>query len=164
MIELSIVIPTYNRVNHLQICLEALNRQTQAADDFEVLVVVDGSTDATIERLKSFETSYLLRTIWQENHGQAHALNRGITEAKGRYILFLDDDIVADPRLVAEHLRAHHDHLNAVVVARIIHNQELNVGIRLLQHGLNSLPHKSPLIVAEAYHSYEGELHHMSFL
>jgi hypothetical protein len=56
------------------------------------------------------------------------------------------------------------DHLNAVVVARIIHYQELNVGIRLLQHGLNSLPDKSPLIVAEAYHSYEGELHHMSFL
>src|SRR6185503_15784205 len=119
MIELSIVIPTYNRAKHLRLCLEALNRQTQVASDFEVVVVIDGSTDKTIEMLKRFETPYSLRIIWQKNSGQASALNQGIREALGRYILFLDDDIVADPRLVAEHLRAHHRHPNAVVIGQI---------------------------------------------
>jgi len=119
VIELSIVIPTYNRADRLGVCLEALSRQTQAASDFEVLVVIDGSTDKTVEMLKRFEAPYLLRSIWQENGGQAGALNRGIQEAKGRYILFLDDDIAADPCLVAEHLQAQLQHPRAVVVGQI---------------------------------------------
>ena len=128
MIELSIVIPTYNRVSHLQVCLEALNRQTHEASEYEVVVVIDGSTDKTIEMLKRFETPYLLRTFWQENSGQAVALNRGILEAQGRYILFLDDDIVAEPQLIAEHLQAHHQHSNAVVIGQITLSLHPNIG------------------------------------
>jgi glycosyltransferase involved in cell wall biosynthesis/peptidoglycan/xylan/chitin deacetylase (PgdA/CDA1 family) len=128
MIELSIVIPTYNRAKRLRRCLEALNRQTHAESKFEVVVVVDGSTDNTMETLKSFEAPYLLRTIWQENTGQAAALNRGILEAKGRYILFLDDDIVADPRLIAEHLQAHRQHPKAVVIGQITLSLPPNAG------------------------------------
>ena len=119
MIELSIVIPTYNRAERLRVCLEALNRQTQAASEFEVVVVIDGSTDRTIEMLERFQAPYLLRSIRQENSGQARALNRGILEAAGRYILFLDDDIVADPQLVAEHLQAQHQYPRAVVIGQI---------------------------------------------
>jgi len=128
VIELSIVIPTHNRANRLQVCLEALNRQTQVASEFEVVVVIDGSTDKTIEMLKRFEAPYLLRSIWQENSGQAGALNRGILEAMGRYILFLDDDIVADPRLVAEHLKTHHQHPKAVVIGQITLSLPPNAG------------------------------------
>jgi glycosyltransferase involved in cell wall biosynthesis/peptidoglycan/xylan/chitin deacetylase (PgdA/CDA1 family) len=128
MIELSIVIPTYNRAKHLRVCLEALNRQTQAAGEFEVVVVIDGSTDKTIEMLKCFEARYLVRSIRQENSGQASALNRGILEAEGRYILFLDDDIVADPQLVAAHLQAHHQHQKAVVIGQITLSLPQNTG------------------------------------
>jgi len=108
--------------------LEALNRQTQLASEFEVVVVVDGSTDKTIEMLKRFEAPYLLRTIWQENSGQTGALNRGLLEAIGRYILFLDDDIVAGPRLVAEHLQAHYQHPKAVVIGQITLSLPPNAG------------------------------------
>ena len=119
MIELSIVIPTYNRVKHLQACLDALNYQTHDAAEFEVVVVIDGSTDNTLEILKHLETPYSLRTIWQTNSGQAAALNRGIIESSGRYIILLDDDIVADPRLVAEHLQVHRRLPNAIVIGQI---------------------------------------------
>ena len=119
MIDLSVVIPTYNRSVRLKSCLEALARQTQSASDFEVIVVIDGSTDDTVETLKKLNVPYLLRTVWQENKGQPSALNEGIKQASGRYCLFLDDDIIADPQLVAEHLEAQREHEKAVVVGQI---------------------------------------------
>lgn len=106
MPQLSIIIPTYNRVETLCACLEALCRQTQSAEDFEVIVVVDGSTDGTCEMLTNLTTPYELRVYWQSRSGCGAARNRGVEVAAGRYCLFLDDDIIADPLLVAEHLKA----------------------------------------------------------
>lgn len=128
VIELTIVIPTYNRAERLRACLEALNSQTQSAREFEVVVVVDGSTDQTIEMLGRFDAPYLLRSIRQENSGEVAALNRGILEATGRDILFLDDDIVADPRLVAEHLRAHRQYPKAVAIGQMTLSLGPNAG------------------------------------
>jgi glycosyltransferase involved in cell wall biosynthesis/peptidoglycan/xylan/chitin deacetylase (PgdA/CDA1 family) len=119
MIELSVVIPTYNRAGRLQACLQALTRQTQPASDFEVIVVVDGSTDETLDIVRKFDAPFLIRSVWQENSGQPAALNQGIVEAKGRYCLFLDDDIVASPQLVAEHLLAQREHENVVAIGQI---------------------------------------------
>lgn len=119
MIELSIVIPTYNRAKRLRACLEGLAHQTQSTSTFEVIVVVDGSTDETVEMLKTFQAPYSLRTIWQANRGQPGALNRGIRESKSQYCLFLDDDIVATPQLVAEHLQAQHQYPKTVVIGQI---------------------------------------------
>lgn len=105
MQELSIIIPTYNRVAPLRACLESLCQQTQAANDFEVVVVMDGSTDGSRELLAQLATPFELRAFWHENCKQAATRNRGTQEARGRYCLFLDDDMVASPQLVAEHLR-----------------------------------------------------------
>jgi len=55
VIEMSIVIPTYNRAKRLQICLEALARQTQPANEFEVIVVNDGGTDDTEKIVSSLK-------------------------------------------------------------------------------------------------------------
>ena len=110
MPQLSVIIPTYNRREMLRACLEALCQQTQPTTDFEVIVIVDGSTDGTRELLANLETPFPLRVDWQKNNGQAAALNRGVEAAEGRYCLFLDDDITADPELVAEHLRVQTAH------------------------------------------------------
>jgi len=118
-VELSIVIPTYNRAEQLRACLEALSHQTQPATDFEVIVVVDGSTDGTREMLADLTTAYRLRVIWQENSGQGAARNRGVDAAIGRYCLFLDDDITADHRLVAEHLRVQRECQGVVGIGQI---------------------------------------------
>src|SRR6266516_2728212 len=110
MSELSVIIPSYNRAGLLRVCLEALCRQTRAPGDFEVIVVVDGSTDGTEAMLSAFRPSYELRVMSQTNRGQAVALNRGLETASARYCLFLDDDIVAESQLVAEHLRTQFAH------------------------------------------------------
>lgn len=119
MIELSVIIPTYNRAEQLHTCLDALSRQTQPAADFEVVVVVDGSIDGTDEMLTKLVTPYVLRVLRQENSGQHVARNHGVAIARGRYCLFLDDDIVADPRLVAEHLRVQREHGGVVAIGQI---------------------------------------------
>lgn len=106
MTKITVAIPTFNRAEQLRACLETLDEQTAAREDFEVLVVDDGSSDDTPRLLAELEPSFTLRTVRQENHGQPRALNRAIEEAAGQYCLFLDDDILADPHLVQGHLDA----------------------------------------------------------
>lgn len=105
--EASIIIPTYNRAEKLQSCLQALAGQTYPAADFEVIVVVDGSTDNTLAMLDGLQTPFALRVIHQANCGQPRALNRGAVEAAGRICIFLDDDIVVVPDFLSDHLRSH---------------------------------------------------------
>lgn len=104
---LSVIIPTYNRADRVLACVEALCAQTSPPDDFEVIVVIDGSTDRTAEVLSRVRAPFHLRVLWQENRGWSAALNRGAAAAEGHVCLFVDDDIVPDPSLVEEHLRAH---------------------------------------------------------
>lgn len=105
--ELAILIPTHNRRDHLRNCLEALRRQTEGADSFEVLVADDGSTDGTAEMVADLETPYRVRLLRLPKGGKAAAANAAIEATESPICLFLDDDVVAAPELVAEHLAAH---------------------------------------------------------
>ncbi len=104
-LELSIVIPTRGRPRRLRDCLDSLTTQEELPAAMEVVVVVDGADPATEEMLASLELPFPLRVVVQEHARQAAARNRGVDEARGRYVLFLDDDVVAEPGLVAAHLR-----------------------------------------------------------
>lgn len=103
--DLSIIIPTFNRAEQLRVCLDALAHQTQDADGFEVIVIDDGSIDSTPKMLEG-PTPFALRVIRQEHKGQTSARNRGADAARGKYLLFLDDDVYAASALVATHLNA----------------------------------------------------------
>lgn len=119
MVELSVIIPTFNRAQRLRACLTALCEQTQPLSDIEVVVVVDGSTDGTCEMLAQLKTPYSLRVVEQRNRGQCAALNHGAEIAKGRFCLFLDDDIVATHELLAEHLRTQKENRGVVGIGQL---------------------------------------------
>jgi glycosyltransferase involved in cell wall biosynthesis len=102
----SVVIPTYRRTQTLFPVLDALARQ-EKPPEFEVVVVDDGSGDDTSDRLSGYRASYPFRFFTQENGGPASARNRGVREARGRVVLFLGDDTVPEPPLLAVHGRAH---------------------------------------------------------
>lgn len=104
--ELSVIVPSYNRRDLLRRCLEALETQTAPSESFEVIVADDGSTDGTAEMVASLEAPFRLRHLGLVNGGQPSALNAGIEAAEGRACLFLDDDTIASPELVATHLEA----------------------------------------------------------
>lgn len=84
---LSIIIPAYNAAAYLQPCLDSIFSQEYA--DFEVIVVDDGSTDGTAALLERYPK---VKVIRQKNQGMSTARNRGIEEARGEYILFVDSD------------------------------------------------------------------------
>ncbi|HEY7114296.1 MAG TPA: glycosyltransferase [Thermoanaerobaculia bacterium] len=102
----SVVIPTYERQDTLFRVLDALGAQA-APPPFEVVVVDDGSRDDTAARLRTHAAKFPFRHFAQENAGPAAARNHGVREAAGRLILFLGDDTVPEPGLLAAHARAH---------------------------------------------------------
>ncbi len=116
MIHLSVVLPTYNRLDRLRRVLHALESQTYPADKFEVLVISDGSTDGTDTYLQSVETALHLRPLSQPNQGPAQARNQGVASAVGSIILFIDDDVVPAPQLITEHLSMHQNYGDQLVV------------------------------------------------
>ena len=107
LFDCSVVIPTRNRVRHLELCLRALCSQTEDADHFEVIVADDGSTDGTPLTLSRLRTPFQLRTLTRPPDGAFAARNAGGQAALGRVCIFLDDDVIAGEELVAEHLSAH---------------------------------------------------------
>ena len=105
----SVVVPTYNRREYLLRCLRSLFAQTADPSLYEIVIVDDGSTDGTGEAVEGIkgEAPCALVYIRQENSGRARARNEGIRAARGRYIIFLDSDMVAGPGFVSAHLAAH---------------------------------------------------------
>jgi GT2 family glycosyltransferase len=104
---LSVVIPTYQRRDSLLRTLASLGAQTLPAEAYEVIVVVDGSTDGTAEAVRRLTVPYSLRVLEGSNRGRAKACNLGIRAAAGELVVLLDDDMEACPNLLAGHARAH---------------------------------------------------------
>jgi len=109
MIDASVLIPSYNNRATLPACIERLKAQTHPADRFEVIVVLDGSTDGSAEALGRCETPFALKVVAQSNRGRAAALNRAALEARGPLLIVIDADILPNPGFVASHLAAHAD-------------------------------------------------------
>jgi glycosyltransferase involved in cell wall biosynthesis len=110
-VDISVVIPTFNRVDRLMRVLGAIERLESATGDqefsFEVVVVSDGSTDGTAETVRSTATPFPVRLDEQSNSGPAAARNRGIELARGGLVVFLDDDVIPEPGLLAAHVARH---------------------------------------------------------
>jgi glycosyltransferase involved in cell wall biosynthesis len=85
----TVLIPAYNVFQHIEATIQSVLSQTY--NDFEILVIDDGSTDGTFKLLERINDPRL-RLLRQENRGVSYTRNRGIKEAKGRYIAFLDGD------------------------------------------------------------------------
>ncbi len=106
----SVIIPTHNRAATLKKCLEALSNQTFSSDRFEVIVCDDGSSDNTEEVVRNYRTSYHLSYVHQKNAGPAAARNKGLKIARGRFVLFINDDTILDESALERHYETHLAH------------------------------------------------------
>ena len=91
----SVIIPTFNRADLVLKAIQSVLAQDYV--DYEIIVVDDGSIDDTGSVLQSLVEQGVIRYIYQQNRGESAARNRGIVEANGRYIAFLDSDDLFDP-------------------------------------------------------------------
>lgn len=113
--DISVVVPTYNRREIVRRSLETLLPQDFPSSRYEIIVVVDGSTDGSAAALAELKPACAFRVIEQENRGLAGARNTGFRAAQAELVLFLDDDMRCDPGLISAHVQSHERVGEAVV-------------------------------------------------
>ncbi len=102
----SLIIPTYNGSHKIGNLFDSL--QAQSYRDFEIVVVVDGSTDNTVDIVESYRTDLSkLRLVVTENQGRSKTRNAGAQNSEGDLFIFIDDDVIADIDLVQKHIFFH---------------------------------------------------------
>ena len=90
--KVSVIIPVFNNSNYIENTLLSLINQT--FNDFEVIIINDGSYDDSIEKVDNLlsQSNIPFQIFYQENKGVSTARNKGLDLAKGKYIVFLDGD------------------------------------------------------------------------
>lgn len=120
MSKISVIVPVYNVASYLDESITSLLAQTW--EDWEALFVNDGSTDGSLEILERYaRQDARIRVIDQPNAGAGEARNRGLAEARGQYIYFLDPDDWMEPDLLRDSLRLATEHDLEIVAFRSRH-------------------------------------------
>lgn len=127
MIKTSVIIPVYNVEKYLDKCVESVLQQTQK--EIEIILVDDGSTDGSKEKVQLYEKNYpCIKAVFQENHKLGAARNTGVSEAEGKYIYFLDSDDYVDSFLLEKcYTRAEKDRLDALMFDSTVFIDEYNM-------------------------------------
>ena len=100
-LDFSIIVPVYNRPNEIDELLESLTKQ-DFPDDFEVLIVEDGSTEKSETIVENYKNQLNLRYFFKENSGAGASRNFGMQQATGNYFIILDSDVIVPPQYLSE--------------------------------------------------------------
>ncbi|MGA9884760.1 MAG: glycosyltransferase [Candidatus Acidiferrales bacterium] len=145
-IDLSVIIPTYNRRETLAACLEALSHQSFSFRRYEAIVIDDGSTDGTEEFCRGYRARFDFRYFHQANAGAGAARRLGVEKARGKFLLLFNDDTIADRVLLAQHWRAHRDSLGAKMAVLGDFRYPESARNRALTHFLSTEPFLFPQV------------------
>lgn len=119
MFPVSVIVPTYQGGNKIIRLLDALTSQTHKA--FEIIIVIDGSTDDTRLIIEKYIEKFThLNIIEQSNKGRADARNNGVRNANGELLIFFDDDIRPENDCIERHVYCHSQLDNAIISGKII--------------------------------------------
>ncbi len=113
---ISVVVTCYNYGRYLKGCLDSILAQTY--NNIEIVIVDDGSTDNTVDVMKSFRELPNLKYIRQNNAGQAHAKNVGINNSSGDFVAFLDADDLWCPDKLEKQIICFNNQVTGVVYCR----------------------------------------------
>lgn len=133
--KLSVVLATYNRADTVRRTLELLADQDLSPDDYEVIVIDDGSSDNTAAVVHDAQSSvrFELNYLQHQNRGPGYTQNRGIRASRAPLILLMADDIFMTRGVLSAHLRAHalHPEPFAAVLGRVVQSPELTQSVFL---------------------------------
>ncbi len=122
----SFIICTYNRAEYLHDSLLSLLQTNVSPEKFEILIVDNNSTDETaavVQIIAEAHSLFQFRVIKESQQGLSHARNRGITEARAPFVVFLDDDIRASKSLISAWIAFFNEHPEAMAAGGKIHIQ-----------------------------------------
>lgn len=143
--EISVIIPSFNHEAFVGAAIESA--LTGDRCDLEVIVVDDGSTDGSRERLSAYRANARVRLHLQENQGAHAALNRGLELATGETIFILNSDDTFDPRRIEVLARRLADNPEAAVAAswiEVVDADDASLGIKEAWHTLPPWPPPTP--------------------
>ncbi len=124
MVQVSVIIPAYNAEDYIDECLESVRAQTLS--DIEILVIDDGSTDETLSCVrKHADADSRVCVMTQENQYAGVARNKGIAEATGEYLYFLDADDWIEPNTL-ETLVALPSSMVAILLSHVLRDLIIN--------------------------------------
>lgn len=114
----SVIIPTYNRATLLNYTLNSLVNQSLNKNDFEVLVIDDGSSDNSADIAKKYQKKLNVRYFFQEDKGYRVALARnvGIRHAQSDICVFIDSGMLLGSRCIETHIKTHQNHASSIAV------------------------------------------------
>jgi glycosyltransferase involved in cell wall biosynthesis len=126
-IHVSVIIPTYNRSQLLNYTLYSLTLQNLSKDNFEVIVVDDGSDDDTKWIVYEYRDTIDINYYYQENKGYrpGSARNLGILNAKGSICLFVDTGVILSPQCIREHLDFHNQERSNIAAVGYVYGYGL---------------------------------------
>lgn len=125
--DVSIIIPTYNRKDAILETLSLLARVEYPSDLWEAVVIDDGSTDDTEEAVTRWinQADAPVKYLKQKNGGAAAARNLGATVAVGRALIFIDNDILVSPDFIQKHIQAIAENPGCWILGRVTHPHDL---------------------------------------
>ncbi|MFT7898535.1 glycosyltransferase [Tenacibaculum ascidiaceicola] len=100
-LKFSIIVPVYNRPQEIDELLESLTKQ-DFQDDFEVLIIEDGSENSSEEVIKKYTSKLNLNYFYKDNSGAGASRNYGMERASGNYFIILDSDVIVPPQYLSE--------------------------------------------------------------
>ncbi|HEX2926406.1 MAG TPA: glycosyltransferase [Ruminiclostridium sp.] len=146
----SIIIPYYKRREHLENTLRTLNQQDFDANEFEVLLIEDGSDDFNQEIIDKMGLNINVRYFnTTKNVGRSYARNFGISHAKGELLVFMDSDMLVKSDYISQHLNFH----NRVFPESMV----LQVGLRnlLYDKSYENLPNRLQMLAFKKDYDHE---------
>ena len=139
----SIITPTFNRADFIGTAVDSVLAQTFS--DFELLIVDDGSTDETVSVLEPYLADRRVRYFNQPNQGQSVARNRGLAEADGELVCFLDSDDAWLPDKLEQQVALMDRHPDV----DIVHGDEIDIDEHGREVSRKNMPRFSGMIARE---------------
>ncbi|MEH7009198.1 glycosyltransferase, partial [Neobacillus niacini] len=160
-IEVSVIIPSYNRYPLNLFSLYALENQTFPLSKMEVIFIDDASTDETEKRLKNYKPPYHFKYIRNmQNLGRSKVRNLGIQSSRGKILIFLDAEMISEPDFVKNHYEFHQSNQNAIL-SGVMHSKNVITYIfpETSKTTLTVLNTKSNTTVSKVLKNYQQSNH-----
>lgn len=152
-ISISIIIPVYNQVNYTAKCINSILNNLKLGINLEVIIINNGSTDNTMQYLNKLPSNLFLIINNKKNLGFSKACNQGAVKAKGNFLVFLNNDVIALSGWLTEMISVYKDNVGVVGSKLLYPNGSIqHAGIVIVSNK------KDPLFAKHNYYKKPGNL------
>ena len=137
-VQLSIVVPVYNVEQYIYRCIDSLVTQNVERDEYEIIVVDDGSKDKSADIIKQNFSQSNIKIVTKENGGLSSARNRGLELAKGDYVWFVDSDDWIEKNSLYELFSVFSNKPDVIALTRLYQEEKFGTTLRIVDESVKT--------------------------